>query len=180
MTTPKRPDSKPTDPPTPRSTRSTPAVAAPAQGTRSLVEQIVADQKRSKVEFEAAVTKRPTAKRYGAVAAVVLVIANVVAWLIVPPTSDGRGTRRSPSEIDRDLRLVIASAASDIDVWRRLHEGRLPPSLSEAGVTDSGLVFVNVDSVVYEVRGSYGDIHLAYRSNTPLTDFLDAAIPVRK
>ena len=53
----------------------------------------------------------------------------------------------------------------------------MPAQLSEVGVSDSGLVLVKVDDIVYEIRGVDHGVKLAYRSNTPITDFMDAGIP---
>lgn len=183
MTPPQRPDPRAST--TQRAPSATPGASQPGvppkpTGTRSLVEQIVADQKRQKEELANAIGKKEKRTKLGPVALVILIVVNLVVWLIFPPKSDTTGDRRSPVEVERDLRLVVASAANEVDIWRRLHEGKLPPTLAVAGVADSGLVFVNVDGVVFEIRGADRGVALAYRSNMALTDFLDAGVPVKK
>ncbi len=174
------PESRP-----PRPSTQTPRPGAPPgapagpTATGSLVAQIVADQKKQKEELRTAMQRKEKRSKLGPIAAAVLIAANVVAWLVFPPVSGG-GDRRKPGEVERDLRLVVASAASQVEIWRQAHEGRMPPTLATAGVTDSGLSLVNVDGTVYEVRGESHGIKLSYRSNTALTDFLDAGTPVAK
>lgn len=160
-----------------------PSLMAPLEkpkGTRSLIEEIVAEQKQQKVDVKTALETREKRFKFAPIAAGVLLLGNVVAWVIIPPTGDGRTTRRNSLEIERDLRLVIASAASEVDIWRRLHDNKMPVTLSEVGVADSGMTIANVDGVVYEIRGADHGVKLSYRSNMPITDFMDAGVPGRK
>lgn len=169
-----------TRPPRP-STAQAPPPGDPGKpaGTRSLVEQIVAEQKKQKAEMRDALHRKDKRSKIGPVAAGVLILANLVAWLVFPPVGN-RGQQRTPAQVERNLRLVVASAASQVEVWRQSHDGRLPPSLATAGVADSGLTFVNVDGTVYEVRGESHGVKLSYRSNMPVGDFLDAGAGVGK
>ena len=145
-------------------------------GTRSLVEQIVAEQKEQKAAVADAIGRSEKRTKLGPIFAGVLIAANVVAWAVFPPTGDKRGDRRKPLEIDRDVRLWIASAASQVDIYRRTHDGKLPPALLDAGVRDTVLKFAHIDSVTYEIRGKDREVELKYRSNMTLTDFLDGGI----
>ena len=172
---PRRPSSQ-----TPRASTALSGATAKPPGTRSLVEQIIAEQKQQKSELKTAMERKDKRFKFAPIAAGALLLANVVAWLIIPPKHDTRGDRRTPLEVERDLRLVVASAASEVDIWRRLHDNRMPASLAEAGVADSGLTLVNVDGTVYEVRGTDHGVKLSYRSNMPITDFMDAGVPVKK
>lgn len=156
--------------------RATPTPTPP----KGLVQQIIDEQKQQKVELNAALNRKSKRPKLGAGAVVVLVALNLVAWLLVPPASDSTGDRRSPSEVDRDLRYVVASAASQIDVWRRTHNGSLPASLEAAGVTDPGLTFVVVDSLAFEVIGEERGVKVTYHSNVTVSDFLDAGLGVKK
>src|SRR5258705_1415028 len=131
MTSPRPPGRRPTPPLPQRPSTALGSVPPKPQNTRSLVEQIVADQKQSKVEVEKAISKRTKTLRIAPYAAAILLVSNLVVWLIFPPKRDTRGDRRSPSEIDRDLRLVVASAASNIEIWRRVHDGQIPSNLIE-------------------------------------------------
>ncbi len=172
-------------PPPPPNKRPTgisgqPTPPGPPPSFNSLAKAIVQEQKEQKNALAEAVEKPSARKKWGPIALVVLVVANVVGWLIVPPTSDGRGDRRTPVEIERDLRLVVASAASEVEVWRRLHDNAMPKALGDAGVRDTGLVLVPIDSAVYEIRGKDREIFVTYRSNTTVTDFLDAAPVTRR
>ena len=177
MSTPPPPPRRPSTVTPPRPSKVLPGASDKPLGTRSLVEQIVAEQKQQKVELKDAIERKKKRFPLAPIAAVLLVVGNIVAWLIIPPTHDTSGTRRNSLEIERDLRLVIASAASEVDIWRRLNENKMPSRLSDVGVADSGLVLVRVDDVVYEIRGVDHGVKLSYRSNTPITDFMDAGIP---
>ena len=173
-TPPKRPTSSQTSRPS--------SMLAPREkpvGTRSLVEQIIAEQKQQKSELKTAMERKESRFRLAPLMAGILLVANVVAWLVIPPSHDSKGDRRNTMEIDRDLRLIISSAANEVDIYKRLHDGKMPAKLSDAGVTDS-LTLINVDGTVYEIRGTDRGVSLAYRSNMPITDFMDAAIPLKK
>jgi len=161
----------------PPTRRPSGGVPTPAKG---LVQQIIDEQREQQSEIKAAMTRKSKAPKLGAGALVVLVALNVVAWLVVPPTSNSTGDRRSPGEVDRDLRFVVASAASQVDVWRRTHDGSLPASLDVAGVTDPGLTYVVVDSLAFQVRGEDRGVQVTYHSNVTISDFLDAGLGVRK
>jgi|GEM_PF-3464798 len=168
----------PTPPPPPNrptgvSRQPTPQGQPPS--FNSLAKAIVQEQKEQKSAMAEAIDKPSARKKWGPVALAVLVLANLVGWFIIPPVSDGRGDRRTPVQIERDLRLVVASAASEVEVWRRLNAQAMPKTLQDAGVRDSGLVLVPIDSAVFEIRGRDGEIFVTYRSNTTVTDFLDAS-----
>ena len=149
-------------------------------GTKSLVQQILEEQKQKQTELREAMQRKQKRSRLGPVAAGLLIAANVVAWVIFPPVRETSGDSRTPAEVERDLRTVIASAAGQVESWRRMHDGQLPPSLVQAGVADTGLSYVNVDGTVYEVRGESHGLFLSYRSDTPISDFLDAGLGIRK
>lgn len=157
-----------------------PGPPGPPPSFNSLAKAIVQEQKEQKSALAEAIDKPSSRKKWGPIALAALVIANVVGWIIIPPVSDGRGDRRTPVEIERDLRLVVASAASEVEVWRRLHDNAMPKALPEAGVRDTGLVLVPIDSAVYEIRGKDREIFVTYRSNMTVTDFLDAAPVLRR
>jgi len=149
-------------------------------GMNSIVQQIIDEQKQQKVDLRKSMERKPRSTKLPPILAGVLLLGNVVAWVIIPPSNKSSGDRRNGLEVERDLRLVVASAASEVDIWRRLHENRMPATLAEVGVSDGGLVLVKVDDQVYEIRGTDHGVKLAYRSNTPITDFMDAGIPVKK
>ena len=147
--------------------------------TRSLVQQIMAEQKEQKQVLREAINKSEKRFPLGPVAAGVLLVANLVVWLVFPPTRQTQDLRK-PAEVERDLRLVVASAASEIEVWRRTHGGGIPKTLTEAGVKDAGLTFRMVDSTMYEIKGTERGAAVTYRSNTAINDFLDAGLGPRK
>ncbi|MDA1081408.1 MAG: hypothetical protein O2973_06970 [Gemmatimonadetes bacterium] len=140
---------------------------------------IVAEQKQSKAELAKALAGGPRKGKVGAFIAGFLVALNLVFWVVFPPARETQGDHRSSLEVERDLRLVLASAASDVDIWRSLHDGQMPPALADAGISDTTIVYVKVDAVVYELRGTERDVSLSYRSNVSITDFLDGGIPGR-
>lgn len=168
----------PTPPPPPnRPTGASRPPTPPGQppSFNSLAKAIVQEQKEQKSAMAVAIDKPSARKKWGPPALAVLVLANLIGWFIIPPVSDGRGDRRTPVQVERDLRLVVASAASEVEVWRRLNAQAMPKTLQDAGVRDSGLVLVPIDSAIFEIRGKDGEIFVTYRSNTTVTDFLDAS-----
>ena len=169
----------PPQPPRDRNTGPSGQPAAPPP-TRSLVQQIVDEQKLQKTEMKAALSTGPKRRSLGPAAAVVLVLLNLVGWFIIPPVGNKSGDLRAAAEVERDLRVIVASAASGIEVWRRTNDGRLPGSLAEAGVTDPGLTFTKLDSATYEIRGEHRGAAVTYRSTLTLGDFLDSGVGVRK
>lgn len=178
MTSPRKPG--PGQPNSPRRPSTTPlGTGTPPVATRSLVEQIVAEQKQQKAEVQRAIQGKAV-RRIAPIAAGILVVVNVVAWVVFPPATEKTGTRRTPMQAENDLRLYVAAAASEIDIWRSRNGGLLPASLADVGITDTALVFVNVDGVVYELRGTNRGVTLAYRSNVSITDFLDGGVPGRR
>lgn len=136
----------------------------------------MAEQKEQKAVMQDALNRKDKRTKLGPVFLGVLAAANLVVWAVFPPTGEKRGDRRNPMELDRDVRLWIASAASQVDIYRRTHDGKLPSALSDVGVRDTVLKFVRVDSTIYEIRGKDREVELRYRSNMALTDFLDAGI----
>lgn len=172
MTSPRPPARRPTPPHS--------AEAAKPADTRSLVQQIVTEQKEQKAVLQEAMTRRAKRSTLVPVAAVMLVLANVAGWLVFPPTRDTSGDHRTAAEAERDLRLVVASAASNVEVWRRTHGGGLPATLTDAGVRDSGLTFVKVDSTEYEIRAVDRSTKVKYQSNMAIGDFIDAGPVVKK
>jgi len=170
--------SQPEPPKRPTTAQPNPGEAKSSVG--SLVSQIVADQKEQKQTLKAAMERSDKRSNLGPIALGLLIVLNVAAWAVFPPKGETGGDSRSPAEIERDLRIIIASAATDVDVWRRLNENRMPRSLAEAKVRDSTLRFSLIDSVVYEIRSEHRGVTLAYRSNMAVTDFLEGGVPVRR
>lgn len=168
-----------TPPPPPRRPTGTFGQGEKPADTKSLVQQIMAEQKEQKEVLKEAISKSEKRFPLGPVAAGVLLVTNLVVWLVFPPTRETQD-RRKPAEVERDLRLVVASAASEIEVWRRTHGGAIPKSLTEAGVKDAGLTFRMVDSTMYEIKGAEHGAMVTYRSNTAINDFLDAGLGPRK
>lgn len=164
---------QPKPPPPRRPTGSLPSAPKPADlGT--LARQIVAEQKEQRVQMREAMHKKPR-KPIAPVLAGLLVLGNVAAWMIFPPRTDTTGDARNPGEIERDVRLVVASAASEVEIWRLNHGGTLPASFADAGIRpDSGVTFVLLDSLTFEVRGAGPGVAVTYNSNTRLMDFMNA------
>lgn len=139
----------------------------------------MAERKEQKEVLKEAIGKSEKRFPLGPVAAGVLVVTNLVVWLVFPPTRQTQDLRK-PADVERDLRLVVASAASEIEVWRRTHPGAIPKTLAEAGEKDGGLTFRMVDSTVYEIKGAEHGATVTYRSNTAINDFLGAGLGPRK
>jgi hypothetical protein len=148
--------------------------------TRSLVQQIVAEQKQQRTELKAAMharKRRPIAP----ILAGLLIVVNAAVWMVFPPRTDTSGDNRTPGEVERDVRLMVASAASEVDLWRLNHGNVLPMSLADAGIrADSGVTYAVVDSLTFEVKGTGPrGVSVTYRSNTAITDFIDAGLGKR-
>ena len=167
-------------PPRQRSTSTTPTQGAKPQGMQSLVQSIVDQQQESKAELKAAMTRTDRRLKLGVPALIVLVILNVGGWLIFPPTSDKSGDIRSPIEIERDLRVIIAATASEIEIWRTTHANNLPPNLATVGVKDTTIGFALVDSTTYVLRGTTKGISATYRSSVRVQDFLEATPGIKR
>lgn len=161
--------------PPPRPSRAPPPGAG-SLDTRSLVQQIVEEQRKSKAELREALQRTEKRSSLVPVLAALLLMANIAAWVIFPPVHKSPGDIRTPAEVERDLRTIIASAAGQVEEWRRGHAGALPSSLSEAGVADSGLTYAATDSTAYEIKGESRGLRLLYQSNTLLSDFLEAGL----
>lgn len=140
----------------------------------------MAEQKQQRTEMRQALHHTPR-KPLAPILAGLLVLGNVAAWVVFPPRQDTTGDARSPIEIERDVRLLVASAASEVDIWRLNHGGVLPASFADAGIRpDSGVTFVRLDSLTFEVRGTGpAGVTVSYNSNTRLTDFLSAGPTAR-
>ena len=111
-------------------------------------------------------------KRRAEIAVGILAVANVFAWLIFPPAGLDATDQRTPAAIERDLRITVATVASDMTAWQGEHGGMLPATLAEAGMTVDGVDYVRVDSTRFELRGADGTVTVSYDSRTPLPDFL--------
>jgi hypothetical protein len=168
-------------PPEKRPTSSTPPQGNPKpQGMQSLVQSIVDQQKESKAELNAAMARPQKRAKLGMPALAVLIVANVIGWVVVPPTKDKSGDIRSPIEIERDLRVLIASAAGQIEMWKLQHGNALPPNLAAVGVKDTLIGYALVDSTTYVIRGTSKGISSTYRSNVRVQDFLEATPGIKR
>ena len=161
-------------PPERKPTSATPNQGEKPQGMQSLVQSIVNQQKESKAELQAAMSRTQKTKKLGPAALVVLIVLNLGAWVLFPPTRDKSGDIRSPIEVERDLRVLIAATAADIEAWRKKHDNAIPQSLAAVGVKDTTVGYALIDSTTYVLRGTTKGISATYRSNTRVQDFLDA------
>jgi hypothetical protein len=147
---------------------------------QSLVQSIVDQQKESKAELVAAMSGPKPKKKYGAVALGVLILVNVGGWVFFPPTRDDSGDVRTPIEVERDLRVLIASTAGEIEAWRKKNNNSIPASLEAVGIRDTTIGFAIVDSTTYILRGTTKGISATYRSTLRVQDFLDATPGIRR
>jgi hypothetical protein len=172
-------------PPENRPTSQTPAQggkpqAGKPQGMTALVQSIVDEQAAQKTELREAMSRPAKRARLGPGALAVLVILNIGAWVIFPPVRDTSGDSRTLVEVERDLRIVIASVAGEIEVWRKNNNNSVPQSLQQVGVRDTSITYVAIDSLTYEVRGRDKGISSSYRSNVRLVDFLEATPGIKR
>jgi type II secretory pathway component PulM len=147
---------------------------------QSLVQSIVDQQMESKKELKAAMAGGAPKKKYGAIALVVLLVVNVGAWVLFPPTRDRSGDIRTPIEIERDLRVLIAATAGEIEAWRKKNNNAVPATLADVGVTDTTVGYALIDSTTYILRGTSSGISATYRSTLRVQDFLDATPGIRR
>jgi hypothetical protein len=146
----------------------------------ALVQSIVDEQAAQKTALREAMSRPAKRARLGPAALAILVILNIGAWVIFPPARDTTGDIRSLVEVERDLRVVLASVAGEIEVWRKNNNNAVPGSLAQAGVRDTSITYVVIDSLTYEVRGKDRGIASSYRSNMRLVDFLEATPGIRR
>jgi hypothetical protein len=172
-------------PPENRPPSKTPAQAGKQQpgkpqGMTALVQSIVDEQAAQKTELRAAMSRPVKRSPLRPAALAVLIILNVGAWVLFPPVRDTSGDARSLVEVERDLRVVLASVAGEIEIWRKNNNNAVPQSLAQIGVRDTSITYVAIDSVTYEVRGKDKGISSSYRSNMRLVDFLDATPGIKR
>ena len=102
-----------------------------------------------------------------------LVVANVVGWVIIPPPPQDASDQRTPAAVEQDLRLVLSGAAVDVEAWRASHGGTVPATLEVLGLADRGFEYTVVDASTFQLAGRDGAVHLTYRSTTPIAEFLN-------
>jgi hypothetical protein len=147
----------------------------------SLVQSIVNEQQESKAELKAAMEGKTKRRKLGPGALAVLVAINLGAWVVFPPTRDRSGDIRTPIEVERDLRVLIAATAGDIEAWRKKNNNSIPASLDVVGVKgDTSVGYAVVDSTTYVLRGSSKGISATYRSNVRVQDFLEATPGIKR
>jgi hypothetical protein len=167
-------------PPEKRPTTQQPAQGGKPPGMTALVQSIVDEQQAQKSELRDAMTRKVKRSALGPGALAVLIILNVGAWVIFPPTKDKSGDARTLVEVERDLRVVLASVAGEIEIWRKKNNNAVPQSLEQVGVRDTTIKYVAIDSLTYEVRGKDKGISSSYRSNVRLVDFLEATPGIKR
>ncbi len=172
-------------PPENRPTSQTPAQGGKPQpgkpqGMTALVQSIVDEQQAQKTELRDAMTRKARRAPLGPGALAVLVILNIGAWVIFPPVRTASGDARSLVEVERDLRVVLASVAGEIEIWRKNNNNAVPQSLAQVGVRDTSITYVAIDSLTYEVRGKEKGISSSYRSNVRLIDYLEATPGIKR
>jgi hypothetical protein len=167
-------------PPENRPTSQKPAQPGKPQGMTALVQSIVDEQAAQKTELREAMSRPAKRTPLGPGALAILVILNIGAWVIFPPVRKTTGDARSLVEVERDLRVVLASVAGEIEVWRKNNNNAVPVSLGQVGVRDTSITYVAIDSTTYEVRGKDKGISSSYRSNVRLVDFLEATPGIKR
>ena len=141
----------------------------------ALIAEAAAQMARSEAEANAASTQPKRRRRITIIALWVLLVGNVLAWLVFPPTTAAGTDARSAAEVERNVRLVLAAAAADVENWRTGHGGRLPATIGEVNSAHSDLAYAIVDSATFELHLTDGAVSLSYRSTTPVADFLAAS-----
>jgi hypothetical protein len=150
------------------------------RGMTALVQSIVDEQAAQKTELREAMSRPAKRRALGPGALAALVILNIGAWVLFPPVSKATGDTRSLVEVERDLRVVIASVAGEIEIWRKKNNDAVPSSLLQVGVRDTSITYIQIDSLTYEVRGKDKGITSSYRSNVRLVDFLESTPGIKR
>jgi hypothetical protein len=177
MTGPRPPEKRPTSQTSAQGGKPQPGKP---QGMTALVQSIVDEQAAQKTEMRAAMSRPAKRTALSPVALALLVIVNIAAWVIFPPRRDTSGDARTLVEVERDLRVQLASVAGEIEVWRTNNNNAVPESLAQVGVRDTSITYVAIDSLTYEVRGQEKGISSSYRSNVRLIDFLEATPGIKR
>ena len=150
--------------------------AAPRDEVLKAAAQATAQVAADIAEQADAARREPKRRAWAAPLAAVLSLVAIVMWVVFPPHVDTTDPR-SPVRVERDLKIEMASLATQIDDWRTEH-GALPDSLAETGATSESVQYVKLDATTFELRGSDAGRALTFRSTQPLTD-LTAGINVR-
>jgi hypothetical protein len=177
MTGPRPPENRPPSQTPPQGGK--PQAGKPA-GMTALVQSIVDEQAAQKTELREAMSRPAKRTPLGPGALAVLVMLNIGAWVLFPPVRNSTGDARSLVEVERDLRVVLASVAGEIEIWRKNNNNAVPASLAQVGVRDTSVTYVMIDSATYEVRGKDKGISSSYRSNVRLVDYLEATPGIKR
>lgn len=101
----------------------------------------------------------------------------VAAWMFLAPPAwlpQRTPDRRSPQQRELGLRLVLAMEAARVTAFRDL-EGRLPETLTEAGVEARGLRYTVIDDRHFTLSATEGLASVTYDSAQPLGTLLETS-----
>ena len=91
--------------------------------TKSLVQQIMAEQKEQKEVLKEAIGKSEKRFPLGPVAAGVLLVTNLVVWLVFPPTRQTQDLRK-PADAQKHFQTLHDGVTTDISRSRAACSGR--------------------------------------------------------
>jgi hypothetical protein len=123
-------------------------------------------------ETRAAISRPVRARRGREIALVVLIAANLLGWVVFPPSGPDATDPRTPEAVERDLRLTVGGVAEDIEAWRAANAGRLPASLAALAHVDSAVAYSITDSATFELRSTDAGVTVSYHSRTSVADFI--------
>lgn len=141
-------------------------------GKDDAVARAAALVERENAEARAAISRPVRARRGREITIIALIAANVLAWVVFPPSGPDTTDPRTAEAVERDLRLTVGGVAEDIDAWREANNGRLPASLAELADMDSTVAYFKVDSATFELRSADGGVAVSYHSGMPVADFV--------
>jgi hypothetical protein len=146
--------------------------SAPGPSKADAVARAAALVEREDAEAHAAIGKSVRARRGRELALVVMLAANLLAWVVFPPRGADTADPRTPEEVERDLRLTVGGVAEDLEAWREANGGALPTSLDVLAEADSSVAYAKLDSALFELRGTAANVTVTYRSGTPVAEFI--------
>lgn len=141
-------------------------------GKDDAVARAAALVERENAEARAAISRPVRARRGREIMLAALIAANVLAWVVFPPSGPDASDPRTPEAVESDLRLTIGGVAEDIEAWRVANNGRLPASLAELADVDSTMAYTKLDSTTFELRSTDGGVTVSYQSGMPVAEFL--------
>jgi hypothetical protein len=151
-----------------------PSPAAPV--TTERVDALVGEYLAEKRREDTAARRALGSKQRWSILTSVLVVLCVAAW-IAPSFVQPAGAPPSPARVEAGARMSLFLASERIRAFHRKH-GRLPGTLSDAGVDSVGIGYVPVTNAGFELWTDATGSRIRYRSSMGPAEFLGATFNI--